>query len=104
MVVMGIILNPGNVVSVVKVNGGKNIMNLVKEISITIGGPGGSSDYSRDAKMLQKLLKDSGVENVVIKEELPEYTHDRADDEIKLFLGAKPDKITINVRHYPWGG
>ena len=81
-------------------------MNLVKQMSIVIGGPGGDPNYSRDAKMLKKLLMDAGVENVVIDEDphYKEYTHDRHDDELKLFLGAKPDKITIRVRHYPWGG
>lgn len=79
-------------------------MNLVKEMSIVIGGPGGSTTYSRDAKMLQKLLKDAGVENVVIDDDELQYRHDRPDDELKLFLGAKPDKVTIRVRHYPWGG
>lgn len=79
-------------------------MNLVKQMSIEIGGPGGSSTYSRDAKMLQKLLKDAGVEHVVIEDQYNEYKHDRHDDELKMFLGAKPDKITIRVKHYPWGG
>lgn len=79
-------------------------MNLVKEMNIVIGGPGGSTKYSRDAKMLKHLLKLSGVEDVIIKEELPDYAHDRPDDELKLFLGAKPEKITITVQHYPWGG
>lgn len=79
-------------------------MNLVNEISVTISGAGGMSSLSRDAKMLQYLLKQAGVENVVIKDAYPEYTHDRNDDEIKLFCGAKPDKITIHVQHVPWGG
>lgn len=79
-------------------------MNLVKEMNIEIGGPGGNPNYSRDAKMLKKLLHDAGVENVEIKEQHKDLAHDRPDDELKLFLGAKPDKVTINVRHYPWGG
>jgi len=81
-------------------------MNLVKEMNITIGGPGGNPDYSRDAKMLRKLLLDAGVETVEIKEDpsYKKYTHDRPDDELKLFLGAKPDKVVISVMHYPWGG
>lgn len=79
-------------------------MNLVKEMNITIGGPGGNPDYSRDAKMLKKLLLDAGVENVSINEQYKDLVHDRPDDELKLFLGAKPDKVVIHVRHYPWGG
>lgn len=78
-------------------------MNLVKEITLTISGPGGSRDMSRDAKMLRKLLRDAGVENVII-DDLPGYEHDRPDDEIKMFVGAKPEKITIKIDHLPWGG
>ena len=80
-------------------------MNLVREITLEISGPGGCTEMSRDAKMLRKLLLDAGVETVVINDRgYSEYNHDRTDDELKLFLGAKPDKITINIHHIPWGG
>jgi hypothetical protein len=80
-------------------------MNQVKEMILTISGAGGCSEMSRDAKMLSKLLRDAGVENIVIEgDDDPRYQHDRSDDELKLFVGAKPDKVTIRVHHIPWGG
>jgi len=80
-------------------------MNLVKEITLTLSGPGGSTEMSRDAKMLSKILKDAGVEEVVIVgDEDARFQHDRHDDELKLFVGAKPDKVIIRVNHIPWGG
>jgi len=79
-------------------------MNSIHEILIEIGGPGGSTAYSRNAKMIQKLLKDAGVEDVIIEDVYPQFKHNKADDELKMFLGVKPSKVTIRVRHDPWGG
>lgn len=79
-------------------------MNKVDIINIEIGGPGGRTEYSRDAKMIKKLLMDAGVQDIEIVDTNGRYVHDRSDDEIKLFLGAKPCKVVINVVHHPWGG
>ena len=78
-------------------------MNLIKHIHLTIGGPGGDPTYHREAVMIKKLLEDAGVQDVVIEDKY-EIREERHDDELKLFVGAKPDKVTITVQHYPWGG
>lgn len=75
-------------------------MNLIKEMNITVSG---YVDVYRSAVMLQKLLQDAGVENVVIDANSG-YEKERHDDEIKLFMGAKPDKITIRIQNYYIGG
>ena len=63
-----------------------------------------AEDGYRMAMMLQKLLKDAGVENINIKDQKPGNFVERQDDELKLFVGAKPDKITIHLRPFFIGG
>jgi len=78
-------------------------MNLIKEMDITLSGLVGAQDTYREAVMLKKLLQDAGVKNVIINGSAT-YSEERHDDEIKLFMGAKPDKIIIHVREYFIGG
>jgi len=79
-------------------------MNLLKEVTISVGGPGGCGDYHRQAKMLKYLLEDAGVKNVIIQDDHRDLHKERHDDELKLFAGAKFDKVIIKVEHWPWGG
>lgn len=64
------------------------------------------SDIYRQAVMLQKLLEDAGVENVTIKDidRYKKYSPERHDDEIKLFVGAKPNTINIFMQEWYPGG
>ena len=78
-------------------------MNLIKEMRIDIAGIGGDPSLHRQAVMLKKLLEDAGVETVMIDDRY-NIKEERHDDELKLFLGAKPDKVVIRVVHQPWGG
>ncbi len=62
------------------------------------------SDIHRQAVMLKKLLEDAGVENVTIDDRHKRYSPERHDDEMKLFVGAKPDTISIHTREWYPGG
>ncbi len=77
-------------------------MNLIKQMDITVHGLCGPDDTYRHAVMLKKLLMDAGVEEVIITNKT--YSPERQDDELKLFMGAKPDKVTITVREFFIGG
>lgn len=77
-------------------------MNLIKHMNITVHGLCGCDDTYRHAVMLKKLLEDAGVPEVVITNKV--YSPERQDDELKLFVGAKPDKVTIGISEYFVGG
>lgn len=72
-------------------------------MDITISGLVGVQDTYREAVMLKKILEDAGIQEVSIIGNSC-YSEERQDDELKLFLGAKPDKIVIHVRECFIGG